>query len=210
MGPRQYNERVADREEPPAEEPQVRVVDRRWWAQNENAGTTDRDERRGRKPTYVEELEQRLADTASQLQTYLSEHRRALEDFEQARVRVRREASREVDRHKRALLTELLDVVDNLDRAIASAPDRSSSLFRGVELVRNQFLGKLEALGVARLDAVGQPFDANRHEAVSTEPVSDEVQEGIVLRVVKEGYTIGDELLRPAAVIVGARVGARG
>ena len=185
------------------DEPQVRVVDRRWWAQSEGVEVSDREERGGRKPTYVEELEQRLADTTSQLQTYLNEHRRALEDLEQAKVRIRREASREVDRHKRALLTELLDVIDNLDRAIASDSDRSSPLLRGVELVRSQFLAKLEALGVSRIEAVGQPFDANRHEAVSTEPVSNPSQEGIVTRVVKEGYAMGDELLRPAAVIVG-------
>ena len=185
------------------DEPQVRVVDRRWWAQGDGAEASDREERGGRKPTYVEELEQRLADTTSQLQTYLNEHRRALEDLEQAKVRIRREASREVDRHKRALLTELLDVIDNLDRAIASDRDRSSPLSRGVELVRSQFLGKLEALGVSRVEAVGQPFDANRHEAVSTEPVSNPSQEGIVTRVVKEGYAMGDELLRPAVVIVG-------
>ena len=194
----ELNEGVSERDEP-----QVRVVDRRWWAQGDGAEVSDREERGGRKPTYVEELEQRLADTTQQLQTYLNEHRRALEDLEQAKVRIRREASREVDRHKRALLTEMLDVIDNLDRAIASDSDQSSPLSRGVELVRSQFLGKLEALGVSRVEAVGQPFDANRHEAISTEPVSDPSQEGIVTRVVKEGYAMGDELLRPAAVIVG-------
>ena len=202
----EVNKGVSEQDEPVSEqdEPQVRVVDRRWWAQSEGVEVSDREERGGRKPTYVEELEQRLADTTSQMQTYLNEHRRALEDLEQAKVRIRREASREVDRHKRALLTELLDVIDNLDRAIASDSDRSSPLLRGVELVRSQFLAKLEALGVSRIEAVGQPFDANRHEAVSTEPVSNPSQEGIVTRVVKEGYAMGDELLRPAAVIVGA------
>src|SRR5262249_17529487 len=99
----------------------------------------------------------------------------------------------------------MLDVVDNLDRAIAAADDLSSPLLRGVELVREQFLAKLEAFGVTRLQAVGEPFDANRHEAISTEAVADPSQDGLVVRVVKEGYAIGDELLRPAAVIVGTR-----
>jgi molecular chaperone GrpE len=187
------------------DEPQVRVVDRRWWAQGESAAATEPQERGGRKPTYVEELERRLTDTNAQLQNYLTEHRRALEEFEQARIRLRREGSREADRAKRALLADLLDVLDNLDRAIGSATDRSSPLLRGVELVRDQFLGKLESFGVSRLEAIGQPFDANRHEALSTEPVSDPSQDGVVIRVVKEGYAIGDDLLRPASVIVGAR-----
>ena len=50
---------------------------------------------------------------------------------------------------------------------------------------------------------IGQPFDASRHEAISTAPVSDPAQDGRVVAVVKEGYVIGDELLRPASVVVG-------
>jgi molecular chaperone GrpE len=76
-------------------------------------------------------------------------------------------------------------------------------LLRGVELVRDQFLAKLEALGVRRVDALGQPFDATSHEAVSVAPVTDETQDGRVVAVTREGYAIGEELLRPASVVVG-------
>ena len=186
-------------------EPQVRVVDRRWWAQTAADHGTDELDRGARKPTYVEELEQRLADTTAQLQTYLTEHRRTLEDFEQAKARIRRDVGREIERARRAVLADLLDVVDNLDRAVQAAGDEESPLLRGVRLVRDQFLSKLEAFGVTRVEPLGQPFDPTVQEAISTAPVDDPSLDGVVVGVVREGYTMGDELLRPAAVIVGTR-----
>jgi len=185
----------------------LRVVDRRWWAQPEGtAGETAREADRERKPSYVEDLEQQLADRSAQLQAIAGEHRRAIEEFEQAKARIRREVTRDVERGRRAIVADLLEVLDNLDRAIGAARDsdvKADSLLRGVELVRDQFLAKLEALGVRRVDALGQPFDAASHEAVSMAPVTDDTQDGRVVAVTREGYTIGDELLRPASVVVG-------
>ena len=185
-------------------EPSVRVVDRRWWARTDSepapgdAGST--------KPTYVEELERRVAEHAAQLQSYAADHRRALEEFEQVRVRMRRDVAREVERGKRTVLAELLEVLDNLDRALAAAaeaPASNQALVRGVELVRDQFSAKLAGFGVTKLAALGQPFDATRHEAVATAPVTDPALDGTIVTIVKDGYAIGDELLRPASVIVG-------
>jgi molecular chaperone GrpE len=193
-------------------DPQLRVVDRRWWARGDTAAP---DEAGLRKPTYIEELEQRLADLTAQLQSITTERRRSLEEFEEVKARMRREAAREVERGRRAVLGELLEVVDNLDRAIAATRDPAGSspseavdrVAKGVELVRDQFLAKLEAFGVSRVPALGRPFDALRHEAVSTAPVEHPGQDGVVLTVVKEGYAIGDELLRPASVVVGQHAG---
>jgi molecular chaperone GrpE len=190
-------------------EPQVRVVDRRWWARADKpAGEGPAP---STKPTYVEELERRVTDAQNQLQSYINEHRRSLEEFEQIKIRIRRDVAREVERGRRTMLVELLDVVDNLDRAISAAREAGPSLgseaadklARGVELVRDQFLTKLGGFGVGRVPALGQPFDATRHEAVTTVPVSDPAEDGMVTAVLKEGYAVGDEVLRPAAVVVG-------
>jgi molecular chaperone GrpE len=198
---------VTDEEKDPAE-PHVRVIDRRWWAKKD--GETDGGgDGRSRKPTYIEDLERQLADQGAQLQAFAADHRRALDEFEQARTRIRRDVAREVERGKRAVLVELLDVVDNLDRAIAAAHasaganEAAQTLTRGVELVHDQFLAKLSGFGVSRVTALGQPFDAARHEAVTTTPVQDPAQDGTIISVVKEGYAIGDEILRPASVVVG-------
>ena len=184
----------------------LRVVDRRWWARD-SADLTGEDVS-ARKPTYVEEIELQIAQKAEQLQAFIAEHRRSLDEFEQVKLRIRRDVGREVERGKRAVLSEMLEVVDNLDRAIAAARDPSApasgdALLRGVELVRTQFLNSLEKFGVARVPALGEPFDAARHEAVTTTPVRDPALDATVVHVVKEGYAIGDELLRPASVVVG-------
>src|SRR5215210_1231385 len=102
-----------------AHEIPVKVVDRRWWA---NQGDADREESRGAgKPAYVEQLEQQIVEKDRQIQEYLTKYRQASSEFEDARLRLRREISKDVERARREVLAELLDVVDNLDRAIASA-----------------------------------------------------------------------------------------
>ena len=190
-------------------DPSVRVVDRRWWARGETAAA---EENSARKPTYVEDLEQRLADSATRLQAFMIERKRSLDEFEQIKARLRRDVAREADRGRREVLTDLLDVVDNLDRAIAAAEEPAGAaldaavekLAHGVRLVRDQFLAKLQAFGVVRVPSLGERFDASKHEAITLVPVTSADQNGMVISVVKEGYAIGDELLRPASVVVGS------
>jgi molecular chaperone GrpE len=71
-----------------------------------------------------------------------------------------------------------------------------------VELVHRQFLSKLEGLGVRRIEADGAEFDPLVHEAISTVPAASPNQDGRIVGVVRHGYTIGDDVLRPAAVAV--------
>jgi len=189
-----------------ADEPQngIHVVDRRWWARGETAaGEADAP---FEKPSYVQELEARVAAKDEELRATLARYREANAEFEQARARLRRDVAKEVERGSRAVLADLLDVVDNLDRAIESgrAASPGSALLQGVELVRAQFLAKLEGHGVRPLDAAGQTFDPSRHEAATTVPVHDPAQDGVVVGVIRQGYTIRDEVLRPAVVAVAA------
>src|SRR5215216_1019710 len=104
--------RPEDALEPGPPEPEVKVVDRRWWARAEQGDTT---EPVAGKPTYVEELEQRLAEKDRTLQSYIEQYKSASAEFEQARLRARREVTRDIERTKRALLTDFLEVLDNLD-----------------------------------------------------------------------------------------------
>ena len=81
------------------------------------------------------------------------------------------------------MLAELLDVVDNLDRAIDAARSnaaagRIDTLLQGVDMVRRQFLAKLEGFGVTRIEAAGQPFDPPLHEAITTVPAASPDQDG--------------------------------
>lgn len=182
----------------------VKVVDRRWWA-NTDADGAPRDDARGTgKPSYVEELESKIAEKDRQIQEYLSKYRNAASEFEEARLRLRREISKDIERSRRDILSDLLEVVDNLDRALDSAHKGASSdsLLQGIEMVRRQFLAKLEGFGVKRIESDQQPFDPALHEAISSVPAASPDQDGIVVGTVRPGYRIGEEVLRPAAVAV--------
>ena len=185
----------------------VKVIDRRRWVnQDAPGGGAAAEARTSAKPTYVEELEQKLAEKDRQLQDAVARYRQASSEFEDARLRLRREIGKEIERGRRDILAELLDVVDNLDRALdaakgsaAAAPD---ALLQGVDMVRRQFLAKLEGFGVKRIESEGQPFDPALHEAVSAVPAASPDQDGTVVGVIRHGYRIGDEILRPASVAV--------
>jgi molecular chaperone GrpE len=188
----------------------VKVVDRRWWVNQDPNAPESAAPAAAPKPTYVEELEQRLAEKDKQLQEAISRYRQASNEFEETRIRLRREVGKEVERGRREILAELLEVVDNLDRALEAARSNASSdtlnaLLQGVDMVRRQFLGKLEALGVTRIDSDNEPFDPRLHEAISTVPAATEDQDGRVIGVIRQGYRIGDEVLRPATVAVTKR-----
>ncbi|MBI2833778.1 MAG: nucleotide exchange factor GrpE [Acidobacteria bacterium] len=180
----------------------VKVVDRRWWARE----TTPADEAEpgSLKPTYVEELERQVAEKDRLIQGYLEKHRQAATEFEETRTRMRREIAKEVERGRRAILVELLDVVDNLDRAVEASrrSENLDALLQGVEMVRRQFLSTLEGLNVTRIESLGDVFDPERHEAVATVQTDDPAMDGTIVGVITHGYAIGSEVLRPAVVAV--------
>jgi len=178
----------------------LKVTDRRWWVNSEESPAPEEPKL---KPTYIEELEARLESKDRELQELLARYRGATEEFEQARARLRKEVSKDLERGRRAILVSFLEVLDNLDRALEAAADRSEDPFvQGVSLVRQQFLQTLSGFGVERIDPLGQPFDPDRHEAVSTVAASDVTPDGHVCGVIKPGYVIADEVLRPAMVAV--------
>ena len=184
----------------------VKVVDRRWWLQGETGAPAEGP----RKPTYVEELERQIAEKDRAIQDYASRYRQSAAEFDQVRARLRRDLDRDIERARRALLAEFLDVADNLDRALAAAaPAADAAFVTGVDLVRQLLLARLAAHGVTPMEAEGRSFDPTRHEAVSLIGVTDPAQDEVVQAVVTKGYLIGDEVLRPAAVVVG-RSGAGG
>jgi len=183
----------------------VKVVDRRWWANPDSAATADAGKSASLKPTYVEELERQVAEKDRIAQEYIAKYRQAASEFDEARLRLRREISKDVERARRDVLSEMLEILDNLDRAVDAAGSGGSpdALLKGVEMVRRQFLAKLESLGVTRIDAASQRFDPALHEAITIVPVSSPEQDGIVIGIIRHGYRIGDEVLRPAGVAVG-------
>jgi molecular chaperone GrpE len=189
---------------PDKEDVPVKVIDRRWWANPETASSSGEGAPASLKPTYVEELEQKVAEKDKQIQEYLTKYRQAASDFDEMRLRLRREIGKDIERTRREILSELLEVVDNLDRALDAARRSPSAdgLLQGVEMVRRQFLSKLEGLGVKPIEPADARFDPALHEAISTVPAASPDQDGMVVGVIRQGYRIGDDVLRPAAVAV--------
>jgi molecular chaperone GrpE len=126
-------------------------------------------------------------------------------EIEAAGKRLASASAKELEQRTRKLLESFLPVVDDLDRGIAAAKSvaGSADVVAGLELVRRSMLTRLGQLGVTHAPARGEPFDPQRHEAIALVPVSEAAQDGRVIDVMREGYLIGDEVLRPAGVAVG-------
>jgi molecular chaperone GrpE len=183
----------------------LKVTDRRWWARDDRTPATEVDEPK-LKPTYVEELEARLTARDAEFHELVAKYRAAAGEFDEARARLRKEVSKDVERSRRSTLVAFLEVLDNLDRALEAAGGRPEDpVVHGVSLVRQQFLSTLEGFGVTRIETLGQSFDPIRHEAVSIVGATDEHPDGRVCGVIRPGYVIGDDVLRPAQVAVARR-----
>jgi molecular chaperone GrpE len=146
--------------------------------------------------------EQALRDKEEASETpedYLALAQRIQADFENYRKRAAREAAAAGERAKSGLVRELLPIVDNLERALASAEEGEQHLAQGVRLVHSELIAVLERNGIQQFDPSGEKFDPTEHEALS---VRDEGQAGLVLDVVEKGYRTNGTVLRPARVVV--------
>ena len=128
-------------------------------------------------------------------------HLRLLADFENFRRRAAKDYEGAHRGGRRAALLPLLPVLDALERALQTgSTDRE--FFDGVAALQRLFLTALREAGAEPIDAVGQPFDPSVHEAVATAPAESGVTPGTVVRETRRGWRLGDELLRPAQVVV--------
>ena len=147
------------------------------------------------------EAEDPLARVQRERDEYLDLARRAQADFENYRKRAAREAAAAGERAKSGLVRELLPVVDNLERALASAEESEQHLAEGVRLVHSELIAVLERNGVEQFDPSGDRFDPTEHEALSMRR-QDGSESGVVLDVVEKGYRANGTVLRPARVVV--------
>src|SRR5919107_5475622 len=138
-------------------------------------------------------------ESAEQPEDYLALAQRIQADFENYRKRAAREAAAAGERARSGLVRELLPIVDNLERALASAEEREQHLAQGVRLVHSELIAVLERNGVEQFSPEGDKFDPAEHEALS---VRNEGEAGIVVEVVERGYRSNGTILRPARVVV--------
>ena len=150
----------------------------------------------------IAELKAKLEAAEKDSKDHKDRWLRAAADLENTRKRTKREIEDAKFDAKNKVLKEMLPVVDNLERAIehAGGGGEKNPIVEGVQLVLRQFQTAFERLEVTAVEAMGQPFDPNLHEAISQQE-SDQPP-GTVVQVLQRGYRAGDRLLRPALVVV--------
>jgi molecular chaperone GrpE len=163
----------------------------------EDEPVTSRDE--AGEPSGEEDPANEQERIVEQPEDYLALAQRIQADFENYRKRAAREAAAAGERAKSGLVRELLPIVDNLERALASAEDGEQHLAEGVRLVHAELIAVLERNGIQQFDPAGDKFDPSEHEALS---VRNDGEPGVVLEVVERGYRANGTVLRPARVVV--------
>ena len=129
------------------------------------------------------------------------QYARTLADFDNYRKRVARDREELAQFAAKDILKDLLPTVDNLALALEKAANKDDPFVQGVKLAYDGFLKALADHGATPIDSVGEPFDANYHEALAQLP-SPDVEEGIVMNEVKRGWLLHGKLLRAAQVVV--------
>jgi molecular chaperone GrpE len=130
---------------------------------------------------------------------------RAVAELDNVRKRARRDVGVAESRGVFKLARELLPALDNFERALAAAEaqpeNRDHHLTDGIRLVQSELLGALSRVGIVPDSPKGERFDPHRHEAVAQQPV-DGAEAGTIVEVYSAGYTYGEDVLRPAKVVV--------
>jgi molecular chaperone GrpE len=150
-----------------------------------------------------------LAAKAEKADEYLALAQRTQADFENYRKRAVREAKTAQERGAVKLALALLPAIDTLDRALAHADEvvadgdsnGAASLVAGLKHVHADVIAALGNVGIERYSPEGEPFDPQYHEAVAQQPVEG-AQPGVVVEVFQRGYRMGDNVVRPARVVV--------
>jgi len=163
---------------------------------DENAAENESDEQANSQEETIAKLEQELEELKAR---YL----RVQADFDNYRKRTKMEKEVAAKYRSQTLAELLLPVLDNFERALVvkTSNEESEAILKGVEMVYRQFKEALMQEGVEEVEALGEPFDPHKHQAVAQEK-SEEHESGIVIEVLQKGYRLKDRIIRPAMVKV--------
>lgn len=149
------------------------------------------------------ELLAELQESQSKASEYLDGWQRARAEFANYKKRVDREQALAQQNASAAVLKRFLEIIDDLDRALKNRPNQGdgAAWAEGIELIARKLSALLEASGITVIEVQGQMFDPNLHEAITHEDLPG-YESGQIIEVVKQGYTLGERVLRPATVRV--------
>lgn len=146
------------------------------------------------------EKEEACEEAAAEDEALNTKYLRLMADFQNYKRRTEKEKSDIYAFANEKIVSELLNVIDNFERAL-DAGDSGDSFVEGMNLIFKQLQGVLEKAGVVEIEALGQDFDPNFHHAVLTED-SAEYESGKVTAVLQKGYLLNNKVIRPSMVKV--------
>ena len=153
----------------------------------------------------IEELEKKVAELENKTAKDKDDYIRLMAEFDNFRRRTSQEKLELVSTASTETIKGMLPVLDDCERAlkVLLESNDSDAAKEGTELIYSKLMGYLKSKGLAVIEAVGQPFDTDLHEAVAQFPVPEEEQKGKVFDVVQTGYTLNGKVIRFAKVVVG-------
>ena len=167
--------------------------------------------------SFVEEMDSAIEETPEQIVDLLEQQvakfrdreLKAQAELENFRKRLLRDTEQQLKYASVDLVRDLLDVIDNLQRAndAASKSGETSGLLAGVQMVQQQLVGVLAKYDCKPIPGLGHPFDPNFHQAIAQQP-SQEYAAGIVMMETSVGYTLHDRVVRPSMVVVSTGSGS--
>ena len=166
-----------------------------------------KDEKKGflKKDKKEKELEKKIEELEAKAAKDKDDYIRLMAEFDNYRRRTSQEKLELVSMASTDTIKGLLPVLDDCERAlkVLEESDDSTAAKEGTELIYNKLMAYLKSKGLAVIEAMGQPFDTDVHEAVAQFPVPEEDKKGKVFDVVQTGYTLNGKVIRFAKVVVG-------
>ena len=144
----------------------------------------------------IDKLKQKIEELTVEIKTVRADSF----NFRQRTIKERQETR---NRAREEVITAILPILDNLDRALSASADDPAGILKGVEMVQRQFVSVLEGLGVSIIKSEGENFDPSLHDASGTEKVEDPELDGKIITEQLKGYRTKERVLRPAKVTVG-------
>lgn len=153
----------------------------------------------------IEELEKKVAELEGRIAKEKDDYVRLMAEFENFRRRTSQEKIELVSMASTETIKGLLPVLDDCERALSVLKNSNDSeaAKEGTELIYHKLLAYLQSKGLAMIEAKGEVFDTDKHEAIAQIPVPEEEQKGKVFEVVQTGYTLNGKVIRFAKVVVG-------
>jgi molecular chaperone GrpE len=144
---------------------------------------------------------EQAATSTDELAELKDKYLRLYSDFENFRKRTAKEKIELIQTASSDLITDLLPVIDDYERALANSPE--GEITEGIQLIFNKIKTTLQTKGLKEMEAKGQVFDADLHDCITQFPAPTEEEKGKVIEVVEKGYTLHEKVIRFAKVVVG-------